>query len=52
MARQEARHVALERPLRRLSQPKDVAEAAAFLASDDAAFISGVAFSVDEARTV
>ena len=39
-------------PLGRLSQPKDVAQAAAFLASDEAAFISGVEFPVDGARTV
>ena len=39
-------------PLGRLSQPKDVAQAAAFLASDEAAFISGVEFPVEGARTV
>ncbi|MGA0927522.1 MAG: SDR family oxidoreductase, partial [Burkholderiaceae bacterium] len=51
-ARLEALHAVLERPFRRSSQPEDVAQAAAFLASDDAAFISGVAFPVDGARTV
>ena len=39
-------------PLGRLSRPDDVARAAVFLASDDAAFISGVEFPVDGARTV
>jgi 3-oxoacyl-[acyl-carrier protein] reductase len=39
-------------PLGRLSRPSDVAQAAVFLASDDAAFISGVEFPVDGARTV
>ena len=39
-------------PLGRLSTPWDIARAAVFLASDDAAFISGVEFPVDGARTV
>ncbi len=39
-------------PLGRLSRPSDVANAALFLASDAAAFISGVEFPVDGARTV
>jgi 3-oxoacyl-[acyl-carrier protein] reductase len=39
-------------PLGRLSRPADVAAAALFLASDAAAFISGVEFPVDGARTV
>lgn len=39
-------------PLGRLSRPSDVAQAAVFLASNDAAFISGVEFPVDGARTV
>ncbi len=39
-------------PLGRLSRPDDVAAAALFLASDEAAFISGVEFPVDGARTV
>lgn len=39
-------------PLGRLSKPADVASAAVYLASDEAAFISGVEFPVDGARTV
>ena len=39
-------------PLGRLSTPLDIARAAVFLASDDAAFITGVEFPVDGGRTV
>jgi 3-oxoacyl-[acyl-carrier protein] reductase len=39
-------------PLGRLSQPSDIANAAAFLASDAAAFITGVALEVDGGRCV
>ncbi len=39
-------------PLGRLSEPQDVARAALFLASEDAAFITGVEFPVDGGRTV
>lgn len=39
-------------PLGRLARPDDVAAAALFLASDAAAFISGVEFPVDGGRTV
>lgn len=39
-------------PLGRLSRPDDIAAAAAFLARDDAAFISGVELPVDGARCV
>ena len=39
-------------PLGRLSEPKDIARAAVYLASDDAEFISGVEFPVDGGRTV
>ncbi len=39
-------------PLGRLSRPSDIAKAAVFLASDDAAFITGVEFPVDGGRTV
>ena len=39
-------------PLGRFSQPADVAAAAIFLASDAAAFITGVEFPVDGGRTI
>jgi len=39
-------------PLGRLSEPKDIARAAVFLASDDAEFITGVEFPVDGGRTI
>jgi 3-oxoacyl-[acyl-carrier protein] reductase len=39
-------------PLGRLSEPKDVANAAVYLASDEAEFITGVEFPVDGGRTV
>ena len=39
-------------PLGRLSQPEDIAAAALFLASDEAAFITGVELPVDGGRTV
>lgn len=39
-------------PMGRLSTPADIAGAALYLASDSAAFISGVEFPVDGARTV
>lgn len=39
-------------PMGRLSEPLDIARAAVFLASDDAAFITGVEFPVDGGRTV
>ena len=39
-------------PLGRLSTPLDIARAALYLASDDAEFITGVEFPVDEGRTV
>ena len=34
-------------PLRRLGQPVDIANACVFLASDEAAYITGVVLSVD-----
>jgi 3-oxoacyl-[acyl-carrier protein] reductase len=39
-------------PLGRLAEPKDIARAAVFLASDDADFITGVEFPVDGGRTI
>jgi 3-oxoacyl-[acyl-carrier protein] reductase len=39
-------------PLGRMSKPSDIAAAAVYLGSDAAAFISGVEFPVDGARTV
>ena len=39
-------------PLGRLSDPKDIARAAVFLASDDAEFITGIEFPVDGGRTI
>jgi 3-oxoacyl-[acyl-carrier protein] reductase len=36
-------------PLRRLGTPEDIANAYAFLASDDASFITGTVLSVDGA---
>ena len=39
-------------PLGRLSDPKDIARAAVYLGSDDAAFLTGGEFPVDGGRTV
>ena len=39
-------------PLGRLSRPEDIAAAALFLASDEAAFITGVELPVDGGRTI
>jgi 3-oxoacyl-[acyl-carrier protein] reductase len=39
-------------PLGRLSQPLDIANAAVFLASDEAEFITGVGLEVDGGRCV
>jgi NAD(P)-dependent dehydrogenase (short-subunit alcohol dehydrogenase family) len=38
-------------PARRLGQPSEVASIVAFLASDDASYVSGAAYTVDGART-
>ena len=37
-------------PLRRMSEPQDVANAAVYLASDEASFVSGVNMPVDGGR--
>ncbi len=39
-------------PLGRLSDPKDIAQAALYLVSDEAAFITGVILEVDGGRTI
>ncbi|MFN9939220.1 MAG: SDR family oxidoreductase, partial [bacterium] len=39
-------------PLGRMSTPQDIANAALFLASDEAAFLTGVALEVDGGRCV
>ena len=39
-------------PLGRLSEPRDIANAAAFLASDEAEFLTGVILEVDGGRTI
>ena len=39
-------------PLGRFSTPRDIAQAALFLAGDEAAFITGVALEVDGGRSV
>jgi 3-oxoacyl-[acyl-carrier protein] reductase len=39
-------------PLGRLSEPRDIANAALFLASDEADFLTGVVLEVDGGRTI
>ncbi len=39
-------------PLGRLSEPKDIANACLYLASDEAEFVTGVVLEVDGGRTV
>ena len=39
-------------PLGRLSEPKDIAHAALYLASDEASFVTGVVLEVDGGRTI
>jgi len=47
----EREHVESIHPLGRLGTPEDVAGVAAFLASDDAAFVTGAQLLVDGGRT-
>ena len=42
----------VERRLGRFTQPNDVASAVAFLASDDASFLTGVCLDVDGGRNI
>jgi 3-oxoacyl-[acyl-carrier protein] reductase len=39
-------------PLGRVAEPRDIASVAAFLASDDAEFLTGIAIAVDGGRTI
>jgi NAD(P)-dependent dehydrogenase (short-subunit alcohol dehydrogenase family) len=39
-------------PLGRIGQPKDIASAVAFLASDDSAYMTGQVVTVDGGRTL
>ena len=39
-------------PLGRLGQPEDVANAALYLASDEASFLTGVVLDIDGGRSV
>jgi 3-oxoacyl-[acyl-carrier protein] reductase len=39
-------------PMGRMSQPRDIANAAVFLASDEASFLTGVELPVDGGRTI
>lgn len=39
-------------PLRRVCQPEDVANAASFLASDEATYITGICLDVDGGRGI
>jgi len=48
----EGAKVVAEIPLGRLAEPRDVAAAVAFLASDDAAFLTGVCLEVDGGRSI
>ena len=48
----DARQIHLDDPLGRLSTPLDIANAALWLASDEAGFITGVALEVDGGRCI
>jgi NAD(P)-dependent dehydrogenase (short-subunit alcohol dehydrogenase family) len=48
----EIRHAAALSPLRRVGEPREVAEVAAFLCSDRASFITGAAILVDGGMTI
>jgi glucose 1-dehydrogenase len=48
---QKLRYLLAQIPLGRLGQPQDVAGLAAFLASDDAAYVTGATFTVDGGLT-
>lgn len=50
-AEEATRRLIADIPLGRLGRPEDVAAAALYLASDEAEFISGVAFPIDGAHT-
>ena len=50
---QEGRAVVIKGiPMGRVAEPKDVANAAAFLASDEAGFITGIELPVDGGRAL
>ncbi|MGH6918132.1 MAG: SDR family oxidoreductase, partial [Geminicoccaceae bacterium] len=44
--------IAATMPLGRLAEPSDIAAAAVYLASDDAAFVTGVILPVDGGRLI
>ncbi len=39
-------------PIQRMAEPEDVANMAAYLASDDASFLTGTVVTVDGGRTI
>ena len=45
-------HIAAQVPMRRLGQPEDIAKAAAFLASEEAAYVTGAALVVDGGQSI
>ena len=48
----QAARRAVRIPLGRFTQPRDVAQAALFLASDEAQFLTGVCLDVDGGRNI